>query len=194
MSPGLPPEDGDTEDTAAMAALAGGDDAALARLTARWAGRLTAFLTRLTGDPATADDLAQETFVRIFRARSSWRPGARFNPWLFSIAANLARRHHRFRRRHPEILQAEPSLGEVDPAPDPAVAATSAERAAAVRAAVLTLPHDLRAAVILTTWEGMTQADAAEALGVTIKALEHRTAKARELLRRRLASWLETGA
>ena len=194
MSEGVPQDDGDSEDTAAMAALAAGDDSALARLAARWAGRLTAFLTRLTGDPATADDLAQETFVRIFRSRATWRHGARFHPWLFSIAANLARRHHRFRRRHPEVLQAEPSPGEADPAPDPAAAAAAAERAAAVRSAVLALPHDLRAAVILTTWESMTQADAAEALGVTTKAIEHRTAKARELLRRRLTPWLETGA
>ena len=73
-----------------------------------------------------------------------------------------------------------------DPGADPAELAERAERAAAVREAVLGLPEELREAVVLTVYEGLTQMEAAEAAGTTVKGMERRVSRARELLRRRL--------
>ena len=95
-----------------MERLAAGHDAALNDLMERHATPVFHFLCRMVGNEDDANDLAQETFVRVFRARASFRPGEKFSTWLFTIAANLARNHFRWRSRHPNVsLEAE--TGEV---------------------------------------------------------------------------------
>ena len=98
----------------------------------------------LCGNEDDANDLAQETFVRVFKSRDSFRMSEKFSTWLFTIAANLARNHFRWRSRHPNIsletenAEMEQTLGSTLPAvgPAPNEQALAAERAAAVRAAV----------------------------------------------------------
>lgn len=169
-----------------MDALAGGREAALGELMGRWGGRVTAFLERMSGRRQLAEELAHETFVRIYQSRGKWRRGGRFQPWVFSIAANLVRQRLRWERRHPAAEDGGEGLVVEDPGADPAELAERAERAAAVREAVLGLPEDLREAVVLTVYEGLTQVEAAEAAGTTVKGMERRVSRARELLRRRL--------
>jgi RNA polymerase sigma-70 factor, ECF subfamily len=185
-------------DRADMQRLAGGHDAALNDLMARHARPVFQFLCRMLGNEDDANDLAQETFVRVYRHRASFRPGARFTTWLYTIAANLARNHHRWLGRHPSIsLDAESetlgqSIGDVlpssDPSPDRAALAT--ERAAAVRAAVEKLPADMREVVILCEWEDLSAAEAAAILDTTPKGVDNRLYRARNLLRERLKQWL----
>jgi RNA polymerase sigma-70 factor (ECF subfamily) len=185
-------------DGADMQRLAGGHDAALNDLMARHACPVFQFLCRMLGNEDDANDLAQETFVRVYHHRASFKPGARFTTWLYTIAANLARNHHRWRARHPNVsLDAESdatgeSIGDLLPASNPAPdsAAVATERAAAVRAAVASLPADMREVIILCEWQDLSSAEAAAILETTPKAIDNRLYRARNLLRDRLKPWL----
>ena len=181
-----------------MERLAAGHDAALNELMERHATPVFHFLCRMLGNEDDANDLAQETFVRVFRARDSFRTNEKFSTWLYTIAANLARNHFRWRSRHPNVsLETESpgtdqTLGATIPGENPAPneQALAAERAAAVRAAVGRLPEDLREAIVLCEWEERSVAEAAVILETTPKAIESRLYRARQTLRERLKSWL----
>jgi RNA polymerase sigma-70 factor, ECF subfamily len=190
--------DGDAHDRTDMERLVAGHDAALNDLMERHATPVFHFLCRMLGNEDDANDLAQETFVRVFRARDSFRINEKFSTWLYTIAANLARNHFRWRSRHRNVsLEAESpetgqTLGSTLPASEPAPneQALAAERAAAVRGAVGRLPEDLRAAMVLCEWEERSVGEAAAILETTPKAVESRLYRARQILRERLKSWL----
>jgi RNA polymerase sigma factor (sigma-70 family) len=187
----------EARDRADMERLAAGHDPALNDLMERHAASVFHFLCRMLDNEDDAADLAQETFVRVYRARASFRPDAKFSTWLFTIAANLARNHFRWRSRHPGVpLDAESdttersladSLPAKEPTPDDQLLAT--ERTAAVREAVHALPADLREAVVLCEWDDRTVAEAAAILGTTPKAVESRLYRARQILRKQLKQW-----
>jgi len=188
----------DAQDRADMERLQAGHDAALNDLMARHATPIFHFLCRLTGNEEDANDLAQETFVRVFKSAKSFHAHEKFSTWLFTIAANLARNHFRWRARHPNIsMQAEnpvteQSLESTLPADSPAPneAALAGERAAAVRQAVQALPDEMREAMVLCEWEERSVAEAAAILEATPKAVESRLYRARQILRERLKNWL----
>ena len=185
-------------DRADMEKLLAGHDAALNDLMERHATPVFHFLCCMVGNEDDANDLARETFVRVFKSCKSFRAEQKFSTWLFTIAANLARNHFRWRGRHPNIsldaenAETEQTLGSTLPAnsPTPTEAALAAERAGAVRAAVKNLPEDLREAVVLCEWEERSVAEAATILEATPKAVESRLYRARGVLRERLKSWL----
>jgi RNA polymerase sigma-70 factor (ECF subfamily) len=188
----------DARDRADMERLIAGQDTALNDLMERHATIIFHFLCRMVGNEDDANDLAQETFVRVFKSRGSFRAGGKFSTWLFTIAANLARNHFRWRSRHPGIsletenAETEQTLGSTLPAvgPAPGEQALASERAGAVRVAVGKLPEDLREAIVLCEWEERSVAEAATILETTPKAVESRLYRARQLLRERLKSWL----
>ncbi len=188
----------EARDRADMEKLQAGHDAALNDLMERHATPIFHFLCRMVGNEDDANDLAQETFVRVFKSCSSFRTDQKFSTWLFTIAANLARNHFRWRARHPNLSldaensETEQSLGSTLPAnhPAPNEAALAAERAKAVRAAVGKLPEDLREAIVLCEWQERSVAEAATILEATPKAVESRLYRARNILRERLKSWL----
>jgi RNA polymerase sigma-70 factor (ECF subfamily) len=152
----------------------------------------------MVGNEDDANDLAQETFVRVFKSSKSFRTNKKFSTWLYTIAANLARNHFRWRSRHPAISleaenpETEQSLGGTLPAnaPSPNEFAVAEERVAAVRGAVQKLPEDMREAIVLCEWEERSVAEAAAILETTPKAVESRLYRARGILRERLKSWL----
>jgi RNA polymerase sigma-70 factor (ECF subfamily) len=188
----------DALDRADMARLVSGHDAALNALMDRHAAGVFNFLCRMLRNEDDANDLAQDTFVRVYRASKSYRPEQKFSTWLFTIAANLARNQLRWRSRHPNIsIDAESdtvgqsltnSLPAAMAAPDEAV--QGAERAAFVRAEVKALSEDMREAILLCEWEDMTMVEAAAVLQTTPKAVESRLYRARQVLRERLKRWL----
>jgi RNA polymerase sigma-70 factor (ECF subfamily) len=190
--------DANARDRADMERLIAGHDAALNDLMERHATPVFHFLCRMVGNEDDASDLAQETFARVFRARASFRTSEKFSTWLFTIAANLARNHFRWRSRHPNISlesetgEMEQTLGSTLPATDPAPneQVLAAERAKAVRVVVSKLPEDLREAIVLCEWEERSVAEAAAILEVTPKAVESRLYRARQILRERLKQWL----
>lgn len=176
-------------DEALAFALARGDGTALDALMLRWQIPLRSFLYRHLQNEADALDLSQETFVRVYRHRANYREGAKFSTWMFQIALNLCRDHARRRIRRPLVaLNAAPDHADARPSPDSV--ALAAERAAAVRAAIATLPDNLRTPLILSEYEDKSHAEIAGIVGGTPKAIETRLARARELLRKRLARWL----
>ena len=188
----------DARDRADMERLIAGHDEALDDLMARHATPVFHFLCRLLNNEDDANDLAQETFVRVFRARETFRTTEKFSAWLFTIAANLARNQFRWRARHPNVsLETETDAGETplanvvsSDAPGPSETVLAAERAAAVRNAVGQLPEDLREAIVLFEWEEHSMAEVASILDTTPKAIESRLYRARKILRERLKRWL----
>ena len=185
--PGASPSDEDL-----MRRLQGGEAAALAPLMARWEGPVKRFIFRVVGSAAEAEDLAQEVFVRVFTKRATYRPGAKFSTWCFSIAANQARNRLRWWRRRPALsLDAWNAAGGdmADESRAGAQASTEAvrrEEIAAVREAVAALPLEWRTALVLFEYEDQSVADIATALGCTAKAVENRLYRARQRLKQAL--------
>lgn len=188
------------QDSADMAQLVAGHDASLNALMDRHAEAVFRFLFRILANEDDARDLAQEAFVRVYRSRQSYRPEKRFTTWLFTIAANLARNHLRWRARHPAIsLDASGSCvggstmaGSLPAHEDtPERELEKKERALAVRAAVQRLPEDLREALVLCEWEELSMAEAADILQTTAKAVDSRLYRARKHLREVLSRWLD---
>lgn len=177
-----------------MAQLASGDDLALNALMQRWSDRIISFLYRMTGRHDAALDLAQETFVKLYQARSRYRPrGGEFSTWLFAIASNLAKNHARWRSRHPEVSLDIPADENSSSQPEPRSAAASPDQAAItseteeqIRTAILDLPSELREALLLFTNEQLGYADIAHITNCSPKAVETRIYRARQILKERL--------
>ena len=174
-------------DVLLMRRLADGDDLALNEIMSRWRERVAAFLLRMVGDYATAMDLTQECFVRLYTSRQSYKPTAAFSTYLFQIACNLARSHARWRRRHPTVpLEDEDGIMVREPADTqlpPDSAADLREKIVMVNQAIAALPAELREALLLFTVEDMSHAEIATAMRCSQKAVETRIYRARQTLK-----------
>lgn len=187
--PDAPPPD-DVDDAELMRRVQADDEAALGLLMQRWERPVKSVIARLVLNAREAEDLAQETFVRVWQQRIRFRPAAPFRPWIFAIAVNLARNRLRWWRSRPEIaLEAWTPTAAAGGPTDGAHALEHHERAAAVRAAIAALPGPLREAIVLSEYEQLTHAEIAAIVGATAKAVESRTARAREHLRAALRAW-----
>jgi RNA polymerase sigma-70 factor (ECF subfamily) len=182
----------ESSDFELMARLAAGDDLALNALIDRWGSRLNAFLLQMTGNHNAALDLAQETFVKLYHARIRSSPKGAFSTYLFAIASNLARNHARWKKRHPTVSLDAPQSGASDghPAVDldrsPEELASANEQAAAIDRAFRALPTDLREAMYLFVYEGMSYANIAALSGCSHKTIETRIYRARQILKEKL--------
>lgn len=188
----------EAHDQTDMARLIGGDDAALNDLMQRHGERLFHYLIRLLQDEEEAEDIAQETFARVYRNRDKFRRGKKFSTWLYTIATNLARDRLRWLTRHRHVsLDAahsqETSLSAAVPANElsPRETLEVEERAAMVRRAVANLPEELRVPLVLAQYEELPQAEIAEMLECSVKAVEMRIYRARQQLRASLAPALK---
>jgi RNA polymerase sigma-70 factor, ECF subfamily len=173
-----------------MRELGQGLDSALDEIVNRWREKLISFLMRMTNDRAIAMDLAQETFVRVYRHRKNFRPEARFSTWLFTIATNLARNQARWKQRHPESSLEDTENYQdrlADNVQNPADAAASRESIDAIKAAVNQLPPYWREALVLSTYHGLSHLEIAEIAGCSVKAIEVRIYRARLQLKEKLA-------
>jgi RNA polymerase sigma-70 factor, ECF subfamily len=161
-----------------MAAVARGDPQALAELIRRWETPLHGFIARHTGG-RDADDLFQETWLKVVRAARRFDPRRRFSTWLFQIAVNTCRDWHRQRPPEP-----------VEPPDEAAPDADPAEHAAAaldVRRLLAVLPEEQRAVVVLRYYHDLPEAEVADILGCprgTVKSrLHHALARLTALVR-----------
>jgi RNA polymerase sigma-70 factor (ECF subfamily) len=176
-----------------MAAYASGDRRAFELLFARLAPRVHRFFVRSFGAAATADDLLQQTFLKLHKARASYQPDLKLSPWVFAIAARVRLDEFRRRKRLAEDGDEE-ALARADEAgaaarqeSEPAAAATEAETRALVKSAIDELPESQRAIIHLNRYEGMTFAEIAGVLGTTEGAVKLRAFRAYGTLRARLA-------
>jgi RNA polymerase sigma-70 factor (ECF subfamily) len=178
-----------------MAADAAPDDAVLVRasqrgdreafgvLVSRYASSILSVTTRMLGRDADAEDVAQETFVRLWRSARRWRPGeARLGTWLHRVALNLCL--DRIGRRRETSLDGLPD--PVDPAPPVVVLLERRAMGQRVDRELASLPAQQRIAITLCHYQGLRNLEAAEVMGVTVEALESLLARGRRTLRARL--------
>jgi RNA polymerase sigma-70 factor (ECF subfamily) len=169
----------------AMSRYADGDDAAFALVHRAVVERLRAFLLRLARSPSLADDLVQETFLRVHRARGSFARGARVVPWCYAIARNVYLDH----ARSAQVRRDRVHVGEEDVAEAPGPSADgeettiAAEMAAVVERTLARIPPNQREAFILIRYEALSVRDAAAVLGTTEGAVKLRAFHAYEALR-----------
>ncbi len=155
------------------------------------------FVFRMIGDAAEADDVAQDVFVRAYRAicAQGVRQGtAAFSTWLFQVARHAALDRLRHRRRHPaDSLDAREDRGESLAGPGRTARDNAGDRdtGAEIAAAVANLPEDQRAALVLAEYEQRSTAEIAGILKCSPKSVESRLYRARQFLRHRLAHLLE---
>jgi len=188
---------GPESDEMLMTAYVRGDRRAFEQLFARLAPRLHRFFTRSFGSDPIADDLLQQTFLKLHRARDSYRPDMRLTPWAFAIAARVRLDEHRRRKRLAEDGDEE-ALARADEqqaaaARDDGEARLDAAEADLVRRAIDALPESQRVVVHLNRYEGMTFAEIAQVLGTTEGAVKLRAFRAYGALRARLAPLLARG-
>ena len=177
-----------------MLAWRAGDERAFDRIVETYSPQVYALLTRFLGPRPNREDLVQEAFLRVIRARDRYEPTARFTTWLFRIVYNLAvNETQRGVQREPLALEGG-EAGTLELGDDAAIAPSSGlERddvVRAVRAAIALLPENQRMALILAKYEERPYAEIAEVLGSTEKAVKSLIHRAREALRESLAPFL----
>lgn len=167
-------------DDALVARVAGGDGRAWQAIVDRHAQSILGSAWYMLGDRAEAEDVAQETFIRLMGKAGSWTPGGpKLRTWLYRVAANLC--IDRKRQRRPEPLEA--AAERPDPASDPGAVGHTIDVSRAVSRAMAELPERQRMAVTLVHFQGLTNIEAAEALEVSVDALESLLARARRAMR-----------
>ncbi|MFQ5694416.1 MAG: RNA polymerase sigma factor [Terriglobia bacterium] len=178
-------------DQECMLRLKAGEEEAFNVLLGKYRRPVVHFLYRMVHEPALAEELAQDVFLRLYRARKSYRPRARFTTWLFRIATNVglnALRDGRMRRLRETSLDAtddgEQAVRELpDGAPTLEQEMIERERCNQIRQAVEALPEKQRLAVLLHKYQEMDYREIAEVLGCSESTLKSILFRAYETLR-----------
>jgi RNA polymerase sigma-70 factor, ECF subfamily len=193
-APSAPPErEGDSElaqrtDEELMALVRGGVRPAFRTLVLRHSEKMASFCARVTGDRASAREVAQEVWLALWDGRLRWEPRSRFSSYLYSIAFTRSRNHVRARRRSsaffaPEPLQPEITEGATKPEVDRLLEAERRER---VWAALGALPEAMREALLLRVVEELSYDEMESILRTNVSTLRSRVHHGLERLKRRL--------
>lgn len=166
---------------------ADGDEDAFRILVQRWERPVFAFLERMLGSAEDAQDVTQETFLRVCRHAKTYRASGQFKSWVFRIAGNLARSRLR-RRKVVRWLRFDPTMHDVpdDIRTDRHVESEDTRRL--VRAALAKLPKRQREAVLLRQYQDLSYREIAENLGTSVPAVESLIHRAMVALQRELGS------
>jgi RNA polymerase sigma-70 factor, ECF subfamily len=170
-------------DSLLMSALAAGDTTALGTLVERHQASVLSTAYRLLGRWDQAEDVAQEVFIRVYRAAPGYTPSAAFTTWLYHIVFNLCQDTLRKRRPTAELPPDDPGAG----GGNPSHTLEEEERTATVRRAVAELPDRQRIAVVLHRYGGLSHSQIAEATGWSRSAVESCLVRAYSNLRHELA-------
>jgi RNA polymerase sigma-70 factor, ECF subfamily len=191
--------DAAVSDVDAMLRVKTGDESAFAYLVQKYRRPMVGFMYRMCHNPSTAEELAQEVFLRVYRSRTSYEPSAKFTTWLYRIATNLAVNHARdTRHERPEnTLRLDEPDQETGNTPDLADDSLSAEeqilkreRLAAIRGVVNALPERQRVAVIMHKYQQMDYRQIAGVLKLSESATKSLLYRAYETLREQLKEFV----
>lgn len=186
-------------DAAIMLRVAEGDEAGFNYLATKYHRPMIHFLYRMVGNQAVAEELAQEVFLRVYRARSSYRAEARFTTWLYRIATNLAVNHARDTRheRSAQTVYLDQPDEETGTSPDVADDEPTAEqqmlrdeRMAAIRRHVMALPERQRMAVLMHKYQGMDYKQIGDVLKLSESATKSLLFRAYQTLRDKLKDFV----
>jgi RNA polymerase sigma-70 factor (ECF subfamily) len=166
-----------------------GDRAAAETLMQRHLPKLMSLARRMLGDMAEAEDVVQDTFIRLWTHAARWQPGrAKFETWLYRVTLNQC--YDRLRRK--PLAALDEALSVADPAAGPAALHENSVLAASIEKALSELPERQRAAILLCHHQELGNIQAAEILGVSVEALESLLARGRRALRTKLGHLKET--
>jgi RNA polymerase sigma-70 factor (ECF subfamily) len=183
-----------------MARIARGQDEAMLRLIERHQHAVYGTIVKMLSDPIEAEDIAQQVFVRVYRAAPSYRPTASFRTWLFTILRRLVFNEHRRRGRarlEPLHRPSEEGGDEImlelldQGAKNPSQQALDRELMQAIDRAILALPEQQRLAVVLRRYDEFSYEEIAGILQTSVSATKSLLFRARETLRAALASYLQ---
>jgi RNA polymerase sigma-70 factor (ECF subfamily) len=188
-------------DVQLMLRVKGGDETAFAQLVLGYQDRLVGLFTNMFSDPSLAEDLAQDVFLRIYRARAGYEPTAKFSTWVFQIAHNLANNSRRSKGRKKETqFRTEDSGPQSTKPSESQISEKSAlmptrqmdkqEMQIRVQEALATLSDRQRMAVLLHRFEGMSYIDIGEAMELSPQAVKSLLSRARENLRQALEKYV----
>lgn len=166
----------------------GGDRAAFGQLVRAYERPVYNLTYRMLGNPAEAEDAAQETFLRAYSKLATYQPERRFVNWLLSIASHYCIDRLRRKSRAPQLSLEEPLPPEwlTSDAPRPDEVVNKNQEGERVRKVLDTLPSDYRAAVVLRYWYGLSYQEIAETTGSTESAIKSRLHRARRMMATRL--------
>ena len=196
--------DSDAHDKALMVRIAAGDEEALRDLIAKHQGAVYGTIAKMLGDPVEAQDLAQQVFVRVYRAAGSYRATAQFKTWIFTIVRNLVFNEHRRRSRAtlvslhpPENEQNHSGTASATDLPDlanktPDEVMLQQEMLRKIDEAILALPDQQRLAIVLRRYDEFSYEEIAEILKTSVPATKSLLFRARETLRVALQHYLGT--
>ncbi len=176
----------------------GGDEEAFATLVRRFQDRVLGLAYRYLGDRNAAEDLAQEAFLRVYRAKDRYEPRAKFSTWLYRIVVNLCLNELRWRKGRKAVALAvstETSSNlnidtEDEEAPDPVRALEERELAEKIREIIAELPENQRIAILLNKYEGLSYQEVAEAMETSVMAVKSLLTRARVKIKERLVPYL----
>ena len=186
-------------DAEVMLRVKAGDDSAFAYLVQKYRRAMVSFMYRMAHNPAVAEDLAQEVFLRVYRSRENYEASAKFSTWLYRIATNLAVNYARdMRHERPEnmvsIDEKDDDTGLTVDLPDASLTAEQAilrqERMAAIRQKVQELPERQRMAVIMHKYQQMDYRQIAQILKLSESATKSLLFRAYETLRVQLREFI----
>jgi RNA polymerase sigma-70 factor (ECF subfamily) len=181
-----------------MLRLQKGDENAFTEIVVSHERLVLNFAYRYLGDERKAEDVAQETFMRVFKARHKWRPQAAFRTWLLTITTRLCLNEIRSQKRERRVLRRVTDSADGDfwanaedtKGPSPAEHVIARERAELVHGAIAELSESQRTALLLHRFEGLSYKEVAQVMDLTLEAVRSLLVRARKNLRRHLAPLL----
>ncbi|MEZ0298078.1 MAG: RNA polymerase sigma factor [Candidatus Methylacidiphilales bacterium] len=198
----MEPDQGLDLDVELMRRVARQDDHAFRLLVERHQSAVYGTILKMLGDPIEAEDIAQQVFIRVYRAAPQYQPSAQFRTWLFTIVRNLVFNEHR-RRSRAWFFSIDQQPEEESDAPAfelPDTLTKAADREVmdremmeSIDKAILSLPEQQRIAVVLRRYDEFSYDEIAEVMKVSVPSVKSLLFRARETLRQKLSHYMQGG-
>ena len=177
-----------------------GDLRAFDPLVLKYQGRIAALVSRYVSDAGEVEDVTQEAFIKAYRALGKFRGDSAFYTWLYRIAANAAKNHLVAKGRRPgahatiEDAEGFDEGGMLSESASPEALAMGGELAEVVESALKALPDELKAALMLREFDGLSYDDIADVLGCPVGTVRSRIFRAREAVDQRMREQISGGS